>query len=270
MDNNSLSVLNDNQYCEDLDIRVLNFEKKTLPPDWSLDRTAGKTCMLTYILEGRAACYVEGKPYLASKGDFVFVPDCTAYSAHGDRKKELACYLMEFEYSYKSGSGSELPLPTVFNAESDIVLNDLYKEMERTWEFKARGYRLMSRAIALQIFHELLFRTYRAQNTCKQSNRIEIIKEYVHKHYRNNIQLEDVAEILNLNPVYTGSYFKKRTGYSIKQYINHVRINQAKNLLASGDYTVTEVAQMCGYHDIFYFSKVFKQIEGVSPSYFQQ
>jgi YesN/AraC family two-component response regulator len=82
--------------------------------------------------------------------------------------------------------------------------------------------------------------------------------------------LEDVAEILNLNPVYTGSYFKKRTGYSIKQYINHVRINQAKNLLASGDYTVTEVAQMCGYHDIFYFSKVFKQIEGVSPSYFQQ
>ena len=102
MDNNSLSVLNDNQYCEDLDIRVLNFERKLCRLTGLWTGPPAKTCMLTYILEGRAACYVEGKPYLASKGDFVFVPDCTAYSAHGDRKKELACYLMEFEYSYKS------------------------------------------------------------------------------------------------------------------------------------------------------------------------
>jgi YesN/AraC family two-component response regulator len=71
-----------------------------------------------------------------------------------------------------------------------------------------------------------------------------------------------------LNPVYFGAYFKKKTGYTVNQYINNVRVNIAKKILLSGEYTVGEVANRCGFQDMFYFSKVFKQIEGVPPSHF--
>lgn len=270
MIHNSASVLDDSYNYEDLDIFVVDFVKENVSPSCNVERTRSKYCDLTYIVDGRAVCYVNGKPFLLNKGDFVYIPHEVAYTAYADRRERLSCHTLIFDYAYWTESYRELPFPTIFNVESNVALNDLYEQMGKIWEEKARGYRLMARAIALQIFHDLIFRTYHKYSAGIKSNRVEIVKDYVHKHYQQDIQLEDVADILNLNPVYIGSYFKKKTGYTVRQYINCVRINKAKSILMSGKYSVSEAAGQCGYHDIYYFSKVFKQIEGVSPSYFQK
>jgi len=100
-----------------------------------------------------------------------------------------------------------------------------------------------------------------------EKRRISIVKEYILDNYNKDIQVQELAALLNLNPVYFGSYFKKKTGYTVRQYINKVRIEAAKKLLFSGRYSVGEVAYKCGFKDMFYFSRVFKQIEGVPPSH---
>jgi AraC-like DNA-binding protein len=269
MSNYSTPALNDSHHYEDLDIKIVKFEKNDVPPDWTLEKTISEACILTYIVDGRAVYYLDDKPFLLNKGDFIYIPAGVSYTAHADRRERLTGYTMIFKYTYMDGGSKKLPFPTVFNVTPSTMLSHLYEQLDKIWEGRARGYRLMVKAIALQIFHDLIFRTSQGYNSCNQSNRIEIIKNYIQKNYQKDIQLDDVAGILNLNPVYIGSFFKKRTGYSIRQYINLVRISQAKRLLVSGMYSVSEVAYLCGYHDIYYFSKVFKQLEGVSPSYYQ-
>ncbi|WP_372516736.1 helix-turn-helix transcriptional regulator [Paenibacillus silviterrae] len=65
---------------------------------------------------------------------------------------------------------------------------------------------------------------------------------------------------------YLGKLFRINTGISFKEYLNQMRINQAEILLSTGGYSVTEVAERCGFHDISYFSNVFKSIKGCPPS----
>ncbi len=277
MNINSASVLDESYYYEDLDLKILDFKKYDVPPHWSMDLTTKDVCNLSYVVDGRAVYYVDDRPYILNKGDFVFIPDGVAYSAYADRRSHLVVNTILFLYTYGESSSRKLPIPTVFNVEKNIVVKDFFNELGRIWEEKARGYRLMAKVTALKAFHELIFRSYHSyhdmqhsSNENQHSNRIDIIKEYIHKHYNRDIQLEDIADMLKLNPIYMGSYFKKCTGYSISHYVNCVRVSQAKSLLTMGRYSVSEVAEQCGYNDCYYFSKVFKQIEGVPPSLYQR
>jgi AraC family transcriptional regulator, arabinose operon regulatory protein len=84
--------------------------------------------------------------------------------------------------------------------------------------------------------------------------------------YHENLELSGMATSIHLNPVYFGKLFKKNTGYSFKEYLNLIRINNAEMLLATGEFNVTEVAERCGFNDVSYFSNVFKSIKGFPPS----
>ncbi|MNG23858.1 HTH-type transcriptional activator RhaS [compost metagenome] len=55
-------------------------------------------------------------------------------------------------------------------------------------------------------------------------------------------------------------------GASVKEYINRMKINNAENILLSGEFSVKEAAYKCGFEDIYYFSKLFKKIKGFPPS----
>lgn len=83
--------------------------------------------------------------------------------------------------------------------------------------------------------------------------------EYVAVHYNQSLKLSDAARIVDLSPVYFGNLFKQQTGMSFRQYITTIRLNQAENMLLNGENTVGEVAELCGFSDAFYFSKVYRE-----------
>jgi len=69
-----------------------------------------------------------------------------------------------------------------------------------------------------------------------------------------------------MNKAYLGRLFKKQTGITIDQYIIQIRIRNAENMLQSGSYKVHEVAEQCGFSDVFHFYKLFRATRGFSPS----
>lgn len=94
---------------------------------------------------------------------------------------------------------------------------------------------------------------------------------YIQHNYGNpDLTVAGLAELFQLNISYMGSLFKKVHGTSILQYITTVRIDAAKELLGAQKYKISEIAQQVGYADIFYFSKRFKQVTGLSPKEFIQ
>lgn len=89
---------------------------------------------------------------------------------------------------------------------------------------------------------------------------------YIGMHYNENITLEVIAEAINLNPVYFSSVFKKETGENFVDYLHKYRIEIAKTRLREEDTPIINIALELGYHDVKYFSKLFKKYVGIKPS----
>ncbi len=80
-----------------------------------------------------------------------------------------------------------------------------------------------------------------------------------------DLSLKNMAKLLNVNPSYLSTLFKKETGITLTEYVNKKRIERAKKLLKSGDLQIQTVAQSCGMLDVNYFTKLFKKHTGVTP-----
>ncbi len=93
--------------------------------------------------------------------------------------------------------------------------------------------------------------------------------EYIDENYSSRIQLNDIASSVFLNKTYLCHLFKKQVGIGINEYLENVRINKSKELLATSDANITQVAVDVGYSSQSYFTKVFRKKIGMSPSYYR-
>ncbi len=91
------------------------------------------------------------------------------------------------------------------------------------------------------------------------------IMDYINRNYCEDIKIESLAQIFGYNSIYLGQLFKNHTGMYFNNYLEQVRIENAKLLLKSG-LKVYQVAERIGYHSLDYFSGKFKKYTGVSPS----
>lgn len=91
---------------------------------------------------------------------------------------------------------------------------------------------------------------------------------YMRTHMSERLTVQQLAEVMHLHPNYFISYFREHIGESPVQYMNRMRVEQAKQLLLSSTMSITEIAASIGM-DVYYFSRVFKQSTGFSPSVYK-
>lgn len=96
------------------------------------------------------------------------------------------------------------------------------------------------------------------------------LQEYIRSHYIDGFTAEEMETNCGLSYKYAGTLFKEATGQTIREYQRTLRIRRAKQLLEETDTSVTEIAQMTGFSDVFYFSKVFRAEQGCSPSEYRR
>ncbi len=94
---------------------------------------------------------------------------------------------------------------------------------------------------------------------------VRIAKAYIDEHYGDKIVLEDLAELVSLNPVYFSVLFKKETEMNFSSYLTHVRMEKAKELLRTTNETIAAVGAKVGYKDSRHFSQTFTKTVGVKP-----
>lgn len=89
-------------------------------------------------------------------------------------------------------------------------------------------------------------------------------------HFAENKNINDFAKICNLSPSRFAHIFTEKVGVSPYKYLLNMRIKQAKYLLLNTNLSLSNIAKSVGYDDSLYFSRVFKNCEGVSPSQFRK
>jgi len=108
------------------------------------------------------------------------------------------------------------------------------------------------------------------RDSFKNGDYLDSVVEYIHQNYSNEIKLKDLADIAYLSPIYLCSAFKDRFGVSPIQYLQNIRCDNAKKLLADTNETVTTIAEKVGFQSINYFSRFFKSHTGITPNEFRR
>jgi YesN/AraC family two-component response regulator len=138
--------------------------------------------------------------------------------------------------------------------------------MTRSWNKKQQGYIMRCRALLMLILHRLSEIIIYEVDKSTEDFRINKTTSFIAMNYSDKLTVKGLAELVRLNEVYFGSLFKKQTGKTVHQYITQIRVRNAENLLQSGNYKVQEVAEMCGFSDVFHFYNSFRSIRGFAPS----
>ncbi len=87
----------------------------------------------------------------------------------------------------------------------------------------------------------------------------------INRDLTSDLRLSTMSKRLNVSAGYLSSLFKREVGVPLTEYVNGLRIEQAKKLLLVSDLPIKIVAQKCGIPDIYYFSRQFKKRTGYTP-----
>ncbi|WP_138494476.1 helix-turn-helix domain-containing protein [Paenibacillus pinistramenti] len=96
------------------------------------------------------------------------------------------------------------------------------------------------------------------------------IKKYVEAHHREDLSLQDIASQFFLSREYISRKFKQELGENLSDYIARIRVERAQKLLVNPNLRMVQIAEMVGYQDEKYFSKVFKKITGLTPNEYRK
>lgn len=96
------------------------------------------------------------------------------------------------------------------------------------------------------------------------------VQEYISQNLNQRLSLNDVAVVFNFTPKYLSQLFAQWGESGFLEFVTAARVNAAKDLMATTDLKIYEISERVGFESAFYFSKVFKKLEGVPPKIYMQ
>jgi ligand-binding sensor protein/AraC-like DNA-binding protein len=156
---------------------------------------------------------------------------------------------------------------TVFEKEnnSEKILRLNYKYIQKINSLNSESEVINLASI---IFEQYIKFSSNLKN--KNSKIVKQVKDYIQENYHINLKLDDIANAVYISPYYLSHIFKKETGHTILEYLTKIRLNTAKKMLINSKDNVRVIALKVGYSNPSYFSKIFKNNEGLSPNQFRQ
>ena len=109
-----------------------------------------------------------------------------------------------------------------------------------------------------------------AHTNAPKKMEVACVKSFLDEHYKEKLSLESVASQFFIDKHYLARLFKEQYGVTLVTYLQQVRITHAKRMLRFTDKSIEEIGLECGIGELNYFSRVFKKLEGVSPSEFRR
>lgn len=230
---------------------------------------------LYFILEGTISFTIDNRKYDVGPGGLVLIaPKCVhniIYKSE-DIKRALIYFTRDYVSSLlveKMKLVYDNPVYVSEPEEYDCmvsIVNKLTSEYLKPDEFSFD----LCKNLICELFLYFI-RGYRVNLKHEKSDLvIDAAKRYINLSYANRIALEDISEHTGVSPAHLSRKFRQVMHMTVSDYIRMVRVEHAKTLLIKSDYTITQIAEQCGFSECTYFSYVFNKIVKTSPLKFRK
>ncbi len=119
-------------------------------------------------------------------------------------------------------------------------------------------------------YFEEIYELANHKESQNSSQQIELIQKYIRENYREDLSLDGISDVFGLSSKYLSRLFKQKTGINLTEYVNMVRVGQAKELLQNTQIKIGDIYSMVGIDSRATFLRVFKKLEGYSPSEYRE
>ena len=226
---------------------------------------------LQYVINGGAEPLCNLQAVSLKKGDILFVNSKELHTGNvAPILGEFYCFHINKEF-FSNRVGSEyIVFENVIRDEECAKILDEVVKCSRDNGFKARVkmgkllyafFERCSEHHVKAVLNETDFKKY-----FKRTDRFNDMVKCIEEHYAEALTVQGIAEQFYVTPSYFAHFFKKRSGKSVIQYLNEVRLLKAQLILEQEDIPIFEVALQVGFDDINYFSRKFKQKIGKTPT----
>ena len=220
---------------------------------------------LLYKLSGEAIIIFNRKTVREKAGDIRFLPSPSGFDHTPDYRADV----IEICESINIGFLSDSPLPKeilVGDYSNHTALKQLFQKLHTHWFYKRSGYYHKCISILYDIFYEL-FKSESSQYFSGAYHLIVPALDYIDQQFTQaSIDGNHLAALCGISYTYLSQIFVKYFGMTPNRYITTKKIQYACDLLNAKCYPIGAVAEMCGFPNTYYFSRVFKKHTGICPS----
>jgi YesN/AraC family two-component response regulator len=243
------------------------------------------TYEIYYLMAGKREFFIQDRTITIHEGDVVIIApnilhrttnaeqpmherfiinmhECL-FSSDGAHKEALRP-LLEKDYLVLSGSlRNRLSL--------DMLARTIIQEMKE----RGGGFELLARSLAVQLLiaccrHYQQHEEELPLSPSPMHDRISEIVRHINDHYQEELSLALMADKFYISPYYLSRSFKEATGFAFVEYVNSVRIKEAKKLLELSSLKVHAIAKKVGFGSVTHFGRVFKEVTGHAPLYYRR
>lgn len=253
-----------------------------------------------YVIKGSGTIRIEDRIHPVQGGDLVYIRPHLANDMSVGAGASLHCFAVHFDYVFL-GEGMDFSPYSVYlgrkdeghESEADSWLRqrpahepseiaipekkrvanvqpfyEVFRQLRHHFEHQRADSVLWLKSAMLQliglIHQELMTKEGIVIGHPYADLALDAIA-YMEERCAEPIGVSLLAKRASLSPKYFGTIFKEATGQSVSEYLLRLRMERAKKLLRQRKMTVREVAEAVGIVDLYYFSKLFKRIEGIPP-----
>ena len=226
--------------------------------------------VLVLVVAGKVVYQIEGNRIVAEKGDLLVLPRSIKRAGENHGSGLHQKYTILFTCDEEAAL-----LPYLGSGKQTLIKPRNFESLRRRFEKlfgEMRGGRSFRLFICQGILQELLGLIARELEQPEiapmKIKYAQTIQNYLVEHYREPVEIRQLAQLINRSENYTISVYKEVTGQSPIKYLHRLRIMEAGHLLLNTKTTVADVSQYLGYYDTSYFFRMFKQLTSLSPTEF--
>jgi AraC-like DNA-binding protein len=239
-----------------------------------------------YLKSGKREFFIKDRTLVVDEGDIVIIsPNILHRTTDAESPEHEKLIINIHESHMLSADGSYDPILRPLFEEEYLVIpcsfhdrisfEALASRMIKEILNKKSGYGMYAETLALQLL--VLCCRYFQENAVKtpespspMHERISEIVRYINNHCTEEISLHLVAERFFISPYYLSRFFKEATGFTFVEYVNSVRVKEAKKLLEGSSLKVNLIARRVGFGRITHFGRVFRAVTGNAPLYYRK
>ncbi|CAG7649389.1 HTH-type transcriptional activator RhaS [Paenibacillus solanacearum] len=241
------------------------------PTKWNMALAPTRHHILLLVVKGKVDYRLGDAGMTLDKGDGLFIPQGTlrARSVHPGAQQQM------YSIHFQDSSPDDLtyfmdePYKRIRPFGYDY-LKQRFSMLSECWIGKMPCYEMISRGIALEILGLVQSELVAEGIPSSKRNLASRVQQYIVKHYREPLRLQELAAHVDRSPNYVSSVFKEVTGRTPVEYMHEVRVTAAREMLMTTNMTIGEVAEALGYCDQTYFNYMYKKIVGQPPSHLKK
>lgn len=218
----------------------------------------GRRCDgFVYFVCGAADYIFDKYGFCAKQSNYFYLANKSRYNINVREKSKWIC--VDFNFNGASPNISE-----AFSVNPQTAKNT-FSKLFSVWNRKLPYSEPESLSLLYGLYADAVKSTDKAYS--KRSKQLSDISEYILEHYREpELTVKSIAELAGITEQHLRRLFSNSFNTSPIKYINGLRLERAKNMLLNSNYSIAEIAESSGFNDRYYFSRVFKNELGVTPT----